>query len=255
VFSASAGEAERRAWRFLVAWIGASFVFFSLSSGKRGLYLLPVLPALALLLADSWSRWIESERRIPRLVHVATAVLGLAVAAAGAWVALRDPLGAAAASLQCGVAAVAIVAAAALVQVGFARARAPLRLRIAVPVVAVWALELVAFAIAYPARDADKSPRAIAEAAAELTPPDRSIGLVGDAAMAGGLAYYADRRVALLRGGDDVAQFFAAGGRAVVVAEKKRDRVESVAAVRVHHRAREGRRAVLVLAPVPVGGS
>ncbi|MEZ4353150.1 MAG: glycosyltransferase family 39 protein [Myxococcota bacterium] len=34
--------------RFLLAWILVPFVFFSLSAGKRGLYLLPILPALAI---------------------------------------------------------------------------------------------------------------------------------------------------------------------------------------------------------------
>jgi 4-amino-4-deoxy-L-arabinose transferase-like glycosyltransferase len=251
VFAAGADAADRRAWRFLLAWVGASFVFFSLSTGKRGLYMLPVLPAVALLVADALGRWIAAARRIPAILRVATGLLALALAVTGAWMAVRDPLGDATASLVAGAGAVAVVAAAAVAQLGFARARAPLRLRLAVPAVAVWALLLLVFTVVYPTRDADKSPRSIALAAAELTPPERRIGLVGDAAMAGGLAYYGERRVALLRGGDDVAAFFAAGGRAVVVAEKKRDRVEGAAPVRVHHRAREGRRAVLVLTPVP----
>jgi hypothetical protein len=67
--------------------------------------------------------------------------------------------------------------------------------------------------------------------------------------MAGGLAYYGRRRIALLRSDEDVTRFVAAGGRALVVAEKKRDRVEHVVPVRVAFRAREGRRAVLVLEP------
>jgi hypothetical protein len=71
--------------------------------------------------------------------------------------------------------------------------------------------------------------------------------------MAGGLAYYGGRRVELLRGGDDVARFVASGGRALVVAEKKRERVESAVPVRVVFRARSGRRAVLVLEPLRGG--
>jgi hypothetical protein len=108
---------------------------------------------------------------------------------------------------------------------------------------------MVVFQLVYPARDADKSPRPIAEAAASLTAPERSIGLVGDAQMAGGLVYYGGRRVDLLDNPHDVARFIAAGGRAIVVAEKKRDRVDRVMPTRVHFRAREGRRAVLVLVP------
>jgi len=40
---------------FLQIWFGALFVFFSLSSGKRAVYLLPIYPPLALLLAV-WCR-------------------------------------------------------------------------------------------------------------------------------------------------------------------------------------------------------
>jgi 4-amino-4-deoxy-L-arabinose transferase-like glycosyltransferase len=42
---------RRMAARFLLAWIGLPLVFFTLSAGKRGLYLLPVFPALALVAA------------------------------------------------------------------------------------------------------------------------------------------------------------------------------------------------------------
>ncbi len=40
---------RRTAARFLLAWIGLPLVFFTLSAGKRGLYLLPLFPALALI--------------------------------------------------------------------------------------------------------------------------------------------------------------------------------------------------------------
>jgi 4-amino-4-deoxy-L-arabinose transferase-like glycosyltransferase len=45
------GLPERRAARFLIAWVVVPFVFFTLSAGKRGLYLLPIFPALALAAA------------------------------------------------------------------------------------------------------------------------------------------------------------------------------------------------------------
>jgi 4-amino-4-deoxy-L-arabinose transferase-like glycosyltransferase len=46
-----AGPASRFAARLLLVWIGVPLAFFSLSAGKRGLYLLPVYPALALVAA------------------------------------------------------------------------------------------------------------------------------------------------------------------------------------------------------------
>jgi 4-amino-4-deoxy-L-arabinose transferase-like glycosyltransferase len=42
------GWSERASARFLVAWILVPLAFFSLSAGKRGVYLLPIFPALAL---------------------------------------------------------------------------------------------------------------------------------------------------------------------------------------------------------------
>jgi 4-amino-4-deoxy-L-arabinose transferase-like glycosyltransferase len=46
---------ERRATVFLASWIAAIFLFFSLSTGKRGVYIIPLYPAAALLVA----RWIR----------------------------------------------------------------------------------------------------------------------------------------------------------------------------------------------------
>jgi hypothetical protein len=253
VFAPGADPAEPRAWRFLLSWVGATLVFFSLSSGKRGLYLVPLQPAVALLLADSLQRWVRDARRIPVAFHATTGAVGAAAVAAGVWLALRDPLGDERAALVAGGGVVAVVGAALLAQLVLWRARARLRMRLAIPVLAVGAIELLVFAVADPARDAQKSPRAIAEAAAAATPADRPIGLVGDAALAGGLAYYGGRRIALLDAPDEIAQFVTAGGGALVVAEKKRDRVDAVTPTRVLLRAREGRRAVLVLAPGRAG--
>ncbi len=51
---AFAGEPEsgrRHAARFLTYWIAAIFVFFSFSTGKRGVYIIPLYPAAAILVA------------------------------------------------------------------------------------------------------------------------------------------------------------------------------------------------------------
>jgi 4-amino-4-deoxy-L-arabinose transferase-like glycosyltransferase len=249
VFVADGSDEERRAWRFLLAWVAATLLFFSLSTGKRGLYLLPLLPAVALLIADALGRWVEAAHRIPVAFHIATGVLGTALAGAGVYVALRNPLQDETASLVAGAAVVVIVGAGVIAQLALWRARARLRLRLAIPVIAVWALLLVIFGVAYPAFDPEKSPRSIAEAAAELTPEGEAIGLVGSIQMAGGIVYYADRRVAALRDAEDIERFLADGGQAIVVEEKKRARVDAVAPVEVRFRARSGRRAVLVVAP------
>jgi 4-amino-4-deoxy-L-arabinose transferase-like glycosyltransferase len=249
VFLPSANDEERRAWRFLLAWVAATLVFFTLSTGKRGLYLVPLQPAVALLLADALGRWVEAAHRIPAAFHATMGVIGTAAVGAGTWVALRNPLQNETASLVAGAAMAAIVAAAVIAQLALWRARARLRLRLAIPVVAVWALLLVLFTVVYPALDPGKSPRPIAEAAAALTPEGESIGLVGDVQMAGGLVYYGHRHVEPLDEAASIQRFVAAGGRAIVVEEKKRERVDAVTPVDVWFRARDGSRAVLVVTP------
>jgi 4-amino-4-deoxy-L-arabinose transferase-like glycosyltransferase len=242
-------DEERRAWRLLLAWIAATLAFFTLSSGKRGLYVLPALPAAALITADALRRWIESRRRIPLGFHLGTGAVALALVAAGGWMTLRNPLHERSASLATGVAAIAIPLVGLAASLAFARMRAPLRLRIGIPIAALWAVELVIFTVAFPARDPQKSPRALAQAAAALTPPGVSIGLVGDRALVGGLAYYGGRHVAYLGDRTHIERFVREGGSAIVVAERKRARVEEVTPIEIRHRSREGRRALLVVTP------
>jgi len=57
----SAEERERRsAALFLATWIAAIFLFFSFSTGKRGVYIIPLYPAAAILVARLLTRAMES---------------------------------------------------------------------------------------------------------------------------------------------------------------------------------------------------
>ena len=61
--------------RFLLAWFLGTFIFFSLISGKRNLYLMPLYPAAALLMARFWYDFIakspeEMQASHPRLLSV-----------------------------------------------------------------------------------------------------------------------------------------------------------------------------------------
>ena len=83
----SADEKDRRgAARFLVIWIAAILLFFSFSTGKRGVYIIPLYPAAAILvarlLAQAAAGAAEARRRLraPLIAWAAVAVL-LAVAA------------------------------------------------------------------------------------------------------------------------------------------------------------------------------
>lgn len=67
--------------RYLVIWFVSGFLFFSLASGKRANYLLPLYPAIALLLGVWWQELVEGSfhftpgvRRFVRVVSLAVCV-------------------------------------------------------------------------------------------------------------------------------------------------------------------------------------
>jgi 4-amino-4-deoxy-L-arabinose transferase-like glycosyltransferase len=88
---------KRRRWRgqegwwFALCWLVTVLGFFSLSTGKRDIYILPAFPAAALLVGWIWSRWWHRANdamsfwaiRLPALA-LALTLWGLAVAIWGA---------------------------------------------------------------------------------------------------------------------------------------------------------------------------
>ena len=249
-------EPERRAWRLLTAWVVATFVFFSLSGGKRGIYMMTALPGAALLIAGALEAKLAGRVHLPpglRVLGWVGAGLLALVGAAGTLAPDRatgllggfgELVPEATAPLLL---AIAALAAAATWLPG--RMRALPLARITVSVGAAAAVQLVYFAVVQPALDPEKSPRPIAEAAAALTPPGARIGLVGDRALVGGLLYYGGRRVAQLEDAEAIRAFVQRGGRAIVVKRRKLDRVTRVIPVEVRFEARSGRRAIVVVTP------
>ena len=57
--AASAGHMVRESRAFLWSWFGVIFLFFSASTGKRGVYLLPLHPAAAILAGWVWHRAVK----------------------------------------------------------------------------------------------------------------------------------------------------------------------------------------------------
>jgi 4-amino-4-deoxy-L-arabinose transferase-like glycosyltransferase len=71
---------------YLLLWIAVPLLFFSLSQSKRPQYILPLMPAVALLVARAWC----DARRGTRIAAAAMALLGAACLAALHYVHLRD---------------------------------------------------------------------------------------------------------------------------------------------------------------------
>ena len=88
---------DERSWRLLAVWLIAPLIFFTFASTKRNVYLLPVFPALALLIADwlaregagwevRWRAWSS------HLLAGVLVLVGLVLVAAGlAWTWLPQP--------------------------------------------------------------------------------------------------------------------------------------------------------------------
>ncbi len=81
----------------LLSWVVVVFSFYQLAASKRGVYLLALYPALALLTARAWAQWEENKRSRPAyaqfLAWVASAAAVLCAFAALAFCALRLGVG------------------------------------------------------------------------------------------------------------------------------------------------------------------
>ncbi len=245
VFAAPASP-RASAWRLLLCWVGAALLFFSLSAGKRGLYLLPIYPALAMLCADAVSQLLPErgdrprwERTVAGLIIGATIAGALALPSALALHGQVAPRGA----------SVAILAAAAVALLLRHRLRRRPLDAFLVTVGLVWVLECVVAFRVLPALDALKSPRPIAEAAARLAPPGAPVA-TARASLVGALRYYADRRVRSVETGRDLARFFAEGGRVLVIPARDLGLATRLLPVEVHATLRDGPRRLLVVTPL-----
>jgi len=245
-------HAERtfRAGALLLAWTLVFVVFFSLSAGKRGLYMLPLFPGLALLAAHALTRWLD-EARVPRAFTLSVTCALIAIACGAIWATLAPP----------GFASTAITArphAAAIATACFGTAGAGFILAshrthrhatvvIATAIASLLAFETIAFQQVFPALDHEKSPRPIARLVAAATSTGERVGVFRHSAFTGGLEYYADRRVVALESARAVERFVASGARLVVVRERDLPALTAGRPHRVVGSARSGRRRLLVV--------
>lgn len=238
-------------WRLLVVWVVVPLAVLSLASGKRGLYLLPTFPALAMMLGGALDGWRRDADRLPAVLRGGLLAVGIALlaaaaglAASGGFASERHP--------GFGVSSTAFATVAGVVSLGLAAAwllRRPLpRMAPLVAAVAtVIGIEAVAFLMIYPENDEEKSPRSIARLAAELTRPDEPVGIFDDEGLAGGLLYYGPRPAEILPRPEHVARFLDGGGRFVVLERWKLPWLAPVGRFHVHASTRRDRRELVVV--------
>jgi 4-amino-4-deoxy-L-arabinose transferase-like glycosyltransferase len=245
---------QTRAWRFLLSSIGAALLFFSLSAGKRGLYLLPVYPLLALACGEALSAWIGAGGSAPRWLRRSFVLAAAAVAAVGLGSLAFERVGDVELPAGFGV-LLAAVAAAALVAERALRAHATERgALVAAALCAFLTVELAIHVRLYPALNARNSQRAVAELAAAATPRGSTIGVYGNDTLAGAVAYYAHRPVRELHEASELAPFLAAGGGAVVLEDADLAALAQAPPLREVGRAESRQRLFHVLAPAGGGG-
>jgi 4-amino-4-deoxy-L-arabinose transferase-like glycosyltransferase len=244
---------ERAApWRFLLSWLGVFLVFFSLSAGKRGLYLLPAFPAAALLCGAAVDEALGEQPRLPRWLGIALAVPGALLFAGGLWILASGGVAPKPGSsfrlpAEVGAAWSAAVAVAAVAC--WALRSRPARVRLAVVATAWLLCQLVLFAQVYPLLDPEKSPRPIARAAARLAGPGGAIGLFEHGTLAPGLLYYGRRPVVPLLDPEGVRRFVDSGGRVIVARRERVGELATAGDFEVRASVRSGRRELLALVP------
>jgi 4-amino-4-deoxy-L-arabinose transferase-like glycosyltransferase len=245
VRSVRAQGALPSSWRLLLLWVAVPLLLFSLSSSKRGLYLLPAFPALALMLAGAVDDCLRTRGTLPQWLRrglLATALLillgAVGVALAGGIESRTWPGFGVAAGSAWAIAAIAGLGAGAGVLMRGRRETITLQIAIT----AVFAIELLVFTVVYPAHDEQKSPRPIALLAADLSDPGETIGVFAEEGLAGGILYYGDRNVEFLPRAEQVVAFFEGGGRWLLLEEAKLPWLGNVGRFRVHATARRGAR-------------
>jgi 4-amino-4-deoxy-L-arabinose transferase-like glycosyltransferase len=246
---------QRLSHRFLLSWAGVMLAFFSLSAGKRGLYLLPAFPALALLCGGALQRALEPPGGelgpwITRALGLAAGALvvgGGALAVGGDWALETFPGFGLPPELGLALAGTGLLAGGTWLVLG--RRGAPVASRVAVVIASCAAIELAVFTLVYPAYDVEKSPRPIVEATNRLAGPDERVGVFDHPALAGGILYYGRRQVVDLPTPESVGRFFREGGRAVILKAYKLPWLEPVGPLDVRARVRSGRREVIVVTP------
>ncbi len=249
IFVADADPKRARAWRFLLTWIGVMFTFFSISAGKRELYMLPAIPAAALLTGDALRVLLARRSDVPRWWTAGAAAVATATAGAGVALVVHPRVADVDLPRLLGIVLVAIATTSAIAWWRVGRGSHPALLRVGVMLATVFAVELWMFQLLYPSIDGEQSAEGVARAAAALVPAGGSVGVSSRAALAAALRYYGGTPVELLESTDSMRSFLDRGGRVIVADSRNVDDVRSVAPMQITERVWRGDRTLFVLTP------
>jgi 4-amino-4-deoxy-L-arabinose transferase-like glycosyltransferase len=233
---------------YLYSWIGAIAGVFALAAEKRGVYLLPILPLLALLVARVWDTALMDWEPSPVDRTIAVSLWAGLILAAGASAYYLPRLAGVADDLR---RPAALLAGAAVISVAgalVAHQRFGGGTALAVFSAGLAGCYMIVALCVLPALDRHKSARPFSEraAAAAGTAP---LGIYPDYHPA--YVFYSGRRLEVLRARDDLAAFFRSAPRAYCVMEEAQYEVERRTlgmGLRVVDRERVGHRTMLLVA-------
>ena len=243
---------QRSTNRFLLAWVGTFFAFFSISAEKRGLYLLPTFPALALIGAGWLSHQLDL-RRLPLWLSGGAFFVLLTVGVAGLLGTMEIGLDALPAMgsaelprlFFAGVGVVGFLAAGGLVWWRWLKPDSGRE--VALLLITPIALECFILFSLFPAIDQEKSYRPIAEVVADLTPHDASIGIYRRKSISGAIEYYSERRAVPLENPTELTKFYTDGGRVLIAPMREEVLLQNETHLQIIDRLYEGKRTLLVI--------
>lgn len=172
---------EDRGARVLLAWVGLVLLFFSISSGKREVYIFPALPMLALVIGALWVRVREgvAARRTGQVFQGALMLMALVIAGLGVVLQVSpDKLLRKAPDYADLIATLAVplmaMGAGLLVLLVLIRRRDLLQ-RLAATTLTVWVFVAL---LVWPRVDPHRTPQALMEQVEQMLPPSAELGLL-----------------------------------------------------------------------------
>ena len=218
---------DRLAWVWIIGVVG----FFSLSQSKRGPYLIPAAPAVAIvvagLLEKFWNGDLSARRR--------RAVLGLLLAhaivllAGGAWALARVPGMFPPLSWHAAAFGLLVICGGAAMLLGFLPSMRAGRLTLAAFASTMAVLYLMASVWLVPAVDPYKSARGFMARLNEIAPREESLALYRLQMRLGEYCFYAQRLIPNLESKAQLRGYLESPGEKVVVIEE--ERAEDIASI------------------------